>query len=240
MHRHHGFPFAVLFLILLLTACGGGATPTSTPQPTDTPAPTNTPAPTRTPEPTVDLAALSAPELYATVEALQEELTLEEQHLQQASGSEGASVQAKIDQLRAQIRELTTLAEAAGGAGGSEVTETLTLTGLFAEAREWTWAEIEALGMQTVTAAGPKEDDPEAEYTGVSLAAFLEAAGVEDGAATLVATAADDFTAEIDLAAAKTCADCLIIRQDEGGLRLVMPGFPSKNWVQDIVSLEAK
>jgi len=111
---------------------------------------------------------------------------------------------------------------------------------MFGEARDWAWAEIEALGTQTVTAAGPKADDPEADYTGVSLVALLEAAGLEDDATTLVATASDGFAAEIDLAAARDCADCLLVWSEESGLRLVMPGFPSNNWVQDVVSLEAK
>ncbi len=109
MRKQYVVTLTALVLILALTACG--AAPTATPQPTDTPAPTDTPVPSRTPEPTVDIASLGAPELYATIEALQEELAYEEQHLQSASGSDGASVQALIEKLRTEIQELTELAE---------------------------------------------------------------------------------------------------------------------------------
>ncbi|MBN1965680.1 MAG: hypothetical protein JW910_13600, partial [Anaerolineae bacterium] len=63
----------------------------------------------------------------------------------------------------------------------------LTLAGSFTEARAWTWEELEGLGTITATIAGPREDDPEAEYTGVSLTALFEAAGLSEDAATLVA-----------------------------------------------------
>ncbi len=72
----------------------------------------------------------------------------------------------------------------------------------------------------------------------MSLAAFLEAAGVGEEAEALIATAADDFSAEIDLVAAQDCGECMIVLEDEV-LRLVMPDFPSNNWVIDVVSLEA-
>ncbi|MBN1966258.1 MAG: hypothetical protein JW910_16540, partial [Anaerolineae bacterium] len=123
--------------------------------------------------------------------------------------------------------------------GEEEAVAALTLNGSFDEARDWTWEELEGLGTITATLAGPREDDPETEYTGVSLVALLDAAGVSEDAATLVATASDDFAAEIDLAAALECAECMIVQQEDGTLRLVMPDFPSNNWVSDVVSLEA-
>lgn len=104
---------SVVLTLVLLAACG--PEPTPTPLPTDTPAPTNTPAPTMTPEPTPDLAALTAPEISATLEALEEELQLEEDHLLSASGSDGATIQGNIDRLRREIRELTALLEEAEG-----------------------------------------------------------------------------------------------------------------------------
>jgi hypothetical protein len=115
----------------------------------------------------------------------------------------------------------------------------LTLAGDFAEARDWGWADLEALEMITATVAGPKDDDPEAEYTGMSLAALVEAAGLGEDAATLVATATDGFEAEIEVAALKDCAECMLVLED-GSLRLILPGFESKAWVRDLVSLEAR
>lgn len=116
----------------------------------------------------------------------------------------------------------------------------LTLSGDFAEAREWTWDDMQDLDMITATIAGPREDDPETEYSGVGLVAFLEAAGVGEDATTLVATASDDYAAEIDLAAALECAECMIVQLEDGTLRLIMPEFPSNNWVSDVVTLAAQ
>ncbi len=117
MRKQLVFLFTTLAMVLMLAACG--PEPTPTPLPTDTPAPTNTPAPTMTPEPTLDLASLTAPEISATIEALEEELQLEEDHLLSASGSDGATIQGTIDRLRREIRELTALLEEAEGAEDS-------------------------------------------------------------------------------------------------------------------------
>jgi hypothetical protein len=230
-----------LVMSLALTSCGGSETPTSTPMPSDTPVPTGTRAPTNTPMPTIDPASLSATELWATVEALEAEQEVEKQHLAGASGSDGAAVQAEIDRLTREIREVRVWAEAAEG--GEEVTESviaLTLLGDFQEAREWAWTELETLDTITITVSGPGENDAEMEYTGISLAAFLEAASVGADAEILSVTATDDYTVEIELAAAHECAECMIVLEDDGSLRLVMPNFPSNNWVVGVVSLEAQ
>ena len=230
-----------LVMSLALTSCDGSETPTSTPMPSDTPAPTETREPTNTPMPTIDPASLSATELLATVEALEAEREEEKEHLSSSSGSDGASVQAEIDRLTREIREIRALAEAAEGGGESiESVITLTLLGDFEEAREWDWEELESLDTITATAAGPGEDDAEMEYAGVSLTAFLEAAGVGADAQMLVVTAGDDYTVEIELAAVHECAECMIVLEDDGSLRLIMPDFPSNNWVMGLVSLEAQ
>ncbi|MBN2470513.1 MAG: hypothetical protein JXN59_07305 [Anaerolineae bacterium] len=118
MRKQSVFLLTMLALVLMLAACG--PEPTPTPLPTDTPAPTNTPAPTMTPEPTLDLASLTAPEISATIEALEEQLEIEEEHLSSASGAEGATVQGNIDRLIREIRELTALLEDAEGGEDSD------------------------------------------------------------------------------------------------------------------------
>lgn len=105
--------------MLLLAACGAQETPTPTAAPTETPVPTQA-APTSTPAPTVDVASLTTADLQATVEALEEELAIEERHLEAASGYEGASVQEAISSLKRQIREIRALIAAADG--GAEAT----------------------------------------------------------------------------------------------------------------------
>jgi hypothetical protein len=113
----------ILLLALLLAACGGEPAATATLVPSETPIPTEAP-PTNTPQPTVDVASLSVTELQATAEALEEEIAVEERHLESASGSEGASVQALIDRLRRSLREVQALIDAAGGAAEATVEAT--------------------------------------------------------------------------------------------------------------------
>jgi len=253
MRKNYSTAVAVLMLILAVTlvACAGAEPPTPTPEPTNTPAPTNTPQPTNTPAPTVDVQSLTVDDFQATKTALEVELERLEREASAASGSEDANYFFQIENVNDEIATLDALIQGMGGAESMESTESteggeaamatvaLALSGDFAEARAWTWDELEALGTMTAEVAGPRDDDPASEYTGVSLMAVLESAGVGEDAETLVATASDGFEAEIELAAAQTCEECMIVLEDET-LRLIMPGFPSNNWVRDVVSLEAK
>ena len=59
---------------------------------------------------------------------------------------------------------------------------------------------------------------------GVRLNALLDQAKLKPNAAKLILTAADGFTAEVSVADARKCADCLIAFNKEGNLKTVMPG----------------
>ncbi len=244
MRKHYPTGIAILLLVLaaILAACGGAEPPTPTPEPSNTPGPTHTPRPTNTPVPTVDVASLTVDDLQATRTALEAELETLEREAAGASGSEDANYAFRIEEVHKELDALDARIEAEGGMGGDDsavAAVALALSGDFEEAREWPWEELEALEMITAEVAGPRDGDPVSEYTGVSLMAFLEAAGVGADAEMLVATASDGFAAEIDLAAAQTCEECMIVLEDNS-LRLIMPGFPSNNWVRDVVSLEAQ
>lgn len=240
------FVSLALLSVMMLAGCST-PTPTATPMPTDTPAPTNTPSPTNTPVPTVDAASLPLADLEATAVAL-EELLVEARAREASTSSAGekGAIMQEIRRIEGRIEDVTALIEAVGdsaeepveGAADSAM-PTLTLSGDFAEAKDWGWADLEELEMITATVAGPKDDDPEAEYTGVSLVAMLEDAGLADDATILVATAADGFETEIEVAALKDCTECMLVLED-GSLRLILPGFASRAWVWDLVSLEAK
>lgn len=105
----------MLLLALLLAACGGAPEATPTLPPTATAVPTEA-RPTATPQPAIDVAALSLADLQATATALDDEIAVEERHMESASGSDGASVQALLDRLRRSRKEIQTLIDAAGGA----------------------------------------------------------------------------------------------------------------------------
>jgi hypothetical protein len=240
--------------------------PSNTPAPTDTPAPTNTPAPTvdvnslGVPELEATLTFLEgrladAEARAAGASSAGEESAVDQdirryegqiEDVEELIANAGGSAEEEADTDADEAVEETdeeandeTPADEADEEAAAESDVTLTLAGDFAEAQDWTWDEIEALGTTTVTAAGPREDDAEAEYTGVSLTALFEAAGLGEDAATLVLTAADDFSAEVEAADAAACEDCLVVLED-GSLRLVMPGLASNAWIRDLVSIEAQ
>lgn len=114
---------AILALLALaLAGCGGEPQPTPTatrPPATNTPVPTQAP-PTDTPAPTVDPASLPVADLQATAEWVEAELAIQERNLGSASGADGASIQATVDRLKRQLREITALIEAAGADEESE------------------------------------------------------------------------------------------------------------------------
>jgi len=74
---------------------------------------------------------------------------------------------------------------------------------------------------------------------GMRLNALLDQVKVKSEATKLVFTAADGFTAEVSLADARKCSDCLVAFAD-GMLSTVMPGMPSNVWVKDVLKIEAK
>jgi hypothetical protein len=100
--------------------------------------------------------------------------------------------------------------------------------------RGFSLSELEALG--TISVDYTNKDGETSTYTGVSLAALLEDAALTGTGDTLVFTAADGYQADMDLADALACANC-ILAIDDGSLRMVMPGLSSKLQVKDIIEI---
>ncbi len=116
---------------------------------------------------------------------------------------------------------------------------TFTLTGLVGQELSLNEAALRTMEVLNITAEHPKKGTED--YEGVSLKALLEMAGVQDGAATLVVTAADGFVVEIALADVLACEDCLFAFGDEPEqFKLVLPGMESNFWAKDVVRIEVK
>jgi hypothetical protein len=115
---------------------------------------------------------------------------------------------------------------------GGEVA--LTITGAVTGQTSFTMADLEALGVETLTLDHPK-DGPR-EFTGVRLTSLLEAAGVDATATTLTFIAADGYESDIPLADVLACADCLMAF-DDGTLRAAMSGMDSKAWAKEVVEI---
>jgi hypothetical protein len=69
----------------------------------------------------------------------------------------------------------------------------------------------------------------------------MVAASVQSAATTLVMTGSDNYSASIDLATLKACADCMVaFTSTPGSFLAVMPNQPGKVWVSSLVSLQFK
>ena len=115
----------------------------------------------------------------------------------------------------------------------------LVVVGLVDQAMGFMEADLHGMDVMQITAEHPKSGT--ADYEGVSLNALLDMAGVQDGATTLVITAADGYSAEVSLDEVRACADCLLgFTNTLEKFKTVMPDLPSSAWVKDVVSLEVK
>lgn len=118
-------------------------------------------------------------------------------------------------------------------------TPTLVVTGLVANELALAEADLRAMEVVDLQAEHPKKGMQD--YTGVRMSTLMAQAGVEAEATTLVITAVDGFSAEIDVPTLTACTDCLLAFTDSPeSFSAVMPGQSSKLWVKDVVSLEFK
>jgi hypothetical protein len=118
-------------------------------------------------------------------------------------------------------------------------TPTLMVTGLVANELALAEADLRALEVVDLQAEHPKKGLQD--YTGVRMSTLMALAQVKPEAATMVITASDGFSAEIDVLTLTACTDCLLAFTDTPeSFTAVMPGQSSKLWVKDVVSLEFK
>lgn len=113
----------------------------------------------------------------------------------------------------------------------------LTVQGKVGQELKLTLDDIKALGTEKLTLEHPKNGPTE--YEGVRLSKVLDKAALAADATILVLTAADGFSAEVAVADAQACADCLIAI-DGTALNMAMPGMSSKAWVKTVVTIEVK
>jgi hypothetical protein len=122
--------------------------------------------------------------------------------------------------------------------GGIPADAALKITGNVANEVGWTEAEVKA--MDTMDAESTNKDGETKTYTGVSINALLDKAGVNDGATAVVFVADDDYTAEVPLADVQGCADCIVSFREQGGFSTVLPGFPGAVQVKGVIEIQVK
>jgi tungstate transport system substrate-binding protein len=114
----------------------------------------------------------------------------------------------------------------------------LTITGMVDNELKLTMDALKGMEVVKVTADHPKTGTETDQ--GVRLNALLDQAKVKADAKSLLFTAGDGYTAELALADARACKDCLVAFSDDGKLKTVMPGMQSKFWVKDVIKIEVK
>jgi len=114
----------------------------------------------------------------------------------------------------------------------------LTITGAVDNELKLAMDALKGMEVVKVTADHPKTGTETDQ--GVRLNALLDQAKVKADAKSLVFTAGDGYTAELALADARACKDCLVAFSDDGKLKTVMPGMQSKFWVKDVIKIQVK
>jgi hypothetical protein len=125
-----------------------------------------------------------------------------------------------------------------GGNNGGGSSAGLKITGLVDSQMTWTEGEVHA--METMDAISTNSSGEESTYTGVSINALLDEAGVQDSASTVVFVADDGTGAEASLEDVRGCNDCIVSFRNRGGFSIVMPGYPDDLQVKGVVEIKVQ
>ncbi len=113
---------------------------------------------------------------------------------------------------------------------------TLQVSGAMASERAFTTEDLTALGLQE--SLYTNRDGESTTYTGVSIALLLNTVTPAADATTLVLVASDGYEAQVPLADALVCAECIVAFEADGSFRAVLPDFPGNVQVRDLVALQ--
>jgi DMSO/TMAO reductase YedYZ molybdopterin-dependent catalytic subunit len=136
--------------------------------------------------------------------------------------------------------ELAPTAQPTAAEAGTIQPGTLVITGMVNQTLTLNEPILRAMKTLKVNAENSKKKVKE-DYEGVSLNALLDSAGLKDGATKLVVTAADGFTAEVNLSDVRSCPNAILAFTDTPGKwTLILPDLPSSSWVKEVVKIEVK
>ncbi len=102
------------------------------------------------------------------------------------------------------------------------------------------WTEDKIRSMDTIEAEYTNKEGETETHTGVLIADLLGKASPKADATTLAFVADDGYSAEVPLADIEGCADCIVSFRNQGGFRIVAPGFPSNAQVKGVVEIQVK
>jgi hypothetical protein len=123
-------------------------------------------------------------------------------------------------------------------AAAPENSGSLTINGMVNQELTLNDADLRALEIVTITAEG--KEGPE-DFQGVLLNPLLDMAGLQDGVTTLVFTASDNYSAEVNLSDVRDCPRALLAFMDTpGAYMIVLPDQPTSTWVKNVILIEVK
>ncbi len=126
-----------------------------------------------------------------------------------------------------------------GESGGTAVADAdLRITGLVDNEMGWTEAEVRA--METMDAEAVNNSGLTETYTGVSINALLEMAGLKNRATAVTLLDADGNSIEIPLADLQACTDCILSFRTQGGFSTTLPAFPDLERLRGVVEIQVK
>ena len=125
-----------------------------------------------------------------------------------------------------------------GGGNNSGGGDGLKVTGMVDH--EMSWSDDEVRAMDTMDVVSANRSGEESSYTGVSLNALLDLAGVQDGASTLVFVGSDGTEAQASFDEVRGCSDCIVSFRNQGGFSMVLPGYPGDVQVKGVVEIRVQ
>jgi len=114
----------------------------------------------------------------------------------------------------------------------------LQVSGAVEQETGFTEKDLNALGLTDVDFTEKSGDV--STYTGVQVRDVLSEVGVTSDASAVGFVGDDGYEAETTLEEIQTCEDCIVALLDEGGLKMVMPGFSSKLQVKGVIEFRVK
>ncbi len=117
-------------------------------------------------------------------------------------------------------------------------TAALTISGLVNQAQSWSLDDLKKMQVVKETVDVPKKGQQEVQ--GVNLNALLDLARLKADAKTLVFTASDAYSVEVNLQDIRDCPKALVAFADDGSLFTVLPDLASSSWARNLVKIEVK
>ncbi len=130
---------------------------------------------------------------------------------------------------------ISTTGDASGAAPGAEP---VAITGLVDNPTTFGAAELAALEQATITTTN--RDGVEEEFSGVLLSTLWAAVGVQPEASTVVFTGGDGYSQEVTIAELNADPDAILVTEEGGALRNVIPTMMPRYWVKGLVAIEVK